>query len=244
MGCSVKIEFCEMKIVKRSKIIIKGSRENGVFILDGEDVTGEDGVTLKTITDETKLWHLRLWHIGEKGLKELERQGLLGKDRKSNLEFYEEIVLGKATRASFKKSVHKSKDKLEYIHSCLWGPTQHVSLDGNSYFLSLINDYSRRVCVYVLKSKDQVFKKFKEWKNLIENQCGKKVKKLRTYNGLEFCNQKFDSFYTNNEIVRHRIVRLTPQQNGLAERMNRTLTDKVRSMLVQSKLKVCGHKLS
>lgn len=119
-----------------------------------------------------------------------------------------------------------------------------MSLDGNSYFLSLINDYSRRVCVYVLKSKDQVFKKFKEWKNLIENQCGKKVKKLRTYNGLEFCNQKFDSFYTNNEIVRHRIVRLTPQQNGLAERMNRTLTDKVRSMLVQSKLKVCGHKLS
>lgn len=49
-----------MKIVKRSKIIIKGSRENGVFILDGEVVTGEDGVTLKTITDEAKLWHLRL----------------------------------------------------------------------------------------------------------------------------------------------------------------------------------------
>lgn len=90
--------------------------------------------------------------------------------------------------------------------------------------------------MYILKSKDKVFKKFIDWMNLVENPYGKKVKKLRTYNGLKFCNQRFDSFCANEGIARHRTVRLTPQHNGLAERMNRTLIDRVKSMLVQSKL--------
>lgn len=55
------------------------------------------------------------------------------------------FVRGKATIASFNRSTHKSKDKLEYIYSDLWGPAQHVSLGGSSYFLSIIDDYSRRV---------------------------------------------------------------------------------------------------
>ena len=102
--------------------------------------------------------------------------------------------------------------------------------------MSLIDDYSRRVWVYVLKHKDQVFGKFREWKSLVENQTGLKVKKLRTDNGLEFCNQEFDSYCADHGIARHRTVRLTPQQNGLAERMNRTLMDRVRSMMIQSQL--------
>ena len=60
----------------------------------------------------------------------------------------------------------------------------------------------------MLKHKDQVFEKFKEWKSLVENQTGRKVKKLRTDNGLEFCNQQFDSYYANEGIARHKIVRL------------------------------------
>ncbi|KAH9800560.1 hypothetical protein KPL71_000707 [Citrus sinensis] len=102
--------------------------------------------------------------------------------------------------------------------------------------MSLRDDYSRRVWVYVLKHKDQVFGKFIEWKSLVENQTGLKVKKLRTDNGLEFCNQEFDSYCADHGIARHRTVRLTPQQNGLAERMNRTLMDRVRSMMIQSQL--------
>ncbi|KAH9649101.1 hypothetical protein KPL70_025857 [Citrus sinensis] len=207
MGYSVKIESGEMVIIKGTEIIMKGLRKNGVFVLDGEVVTGEVGVSVDANTDKTKLWHLRLGRIGVRGLKELDKQGLLEGDKIDDLEFCESCVLGKATRASFNRSVYKSKDKLEYIHSDLWGPAQQVSLGGNSYFLSIIDDYSRRVWVYTLKSKDQVFEKFLEWKNLVENQC-----------------------------ARHKTVRLTPQQNGLAERMNRTLMERVRSMLVQSKL--------
>ncbi|KAH9655442.1 hypothetical protein KPL70_022326 [Citrus sinensis] len=236
IGYSVKIESGEMMIIKGTETIMKGLRKNEVFVLDGEVVTGEVGLSVNANTDKTRLWHLRLGHIGVRGLKELDKQGLLEGDKIGDLEFCESCVLGNATRASFNRSIHNSNNKLEYVHSNLRGPAQQVSLGGNSYFLSIIDDYSRMVWVYTLKSKDQVFEKFFEWKNLVENQCDKKVKKLKIDNGLEFCKQRFDSFCAKEGIARHKIVRLTPQQNGLAERMNMTLMERVRSMLVQSKL--------
>ena len=102
--------------------------------------------------------------------------------------------------------------------------------------MSIINDFSRKVWVYVLRTKDQVFGRFKEWKALVENQTEKKLKVLRTDNGLEYYNKMFDEFCSREGIVRHITVRLTPQQNGLAERMNRTLMEKVRCMMIQSEL--------
>ena len=236
MRCSVRIESRELMIVKDSQVVMKGSRINRVFILDGDVVNGETGMSVADTIDKIKIWHLRLGHISERGFKELEKQGVLGNEKLGNLDFCEDCVLGKATRSSFKRSVHKSKDKLEYVHSNLWGLAQQISLGGNSYFLSFIDDYSRKVWVYTLKSKDQVFDKFKEWKMLVENQTGKKLKKLRTDNGLEFCNQRFEKYCAEEGVMRHRTVRLTPQQNGLAERMNRTLMERVRCMLVQTNL--------
>ena len=88
----------------------------------------------------------------------------------------------------------------------------------------------------MLKSKEHVFEKFKNWKVFVEKQIGKTVKKLRTDNGLEFYNQVFDEFCANEGITRHKTVRMTPQQNGLAERMNRTLMDKVRCIMIQAKI--------
>ena len=67
---------------------------------------------------------------------------------------------------------------------------------------------------------------------MVEKRSGKKVKTLRTDNGLEFCNAPFDNFCKAEGIVRHRTVRYTPQQNGVAERMNQTLLQRVRCMRV------------
>ena len=87
-----------------------------------------------------------------------------------------------------------------------------------------------------MKTKDQAFEKFKEWKTLVENQSGFKVKKLRTDNGLEFCNKAFDEFCSDQGIARHKTIPYTPQQNGVVERMNRTILERVRSMLNESGL--------
>ena len=77
----------------------------------------------------------------------------------------------------------------------------------------------------MLKTKDHVFDTFKQWKVLIENQAGKKIKRLRTDNGLEFCSEEFGEFCKKHGIARHKTTTETPQQNGLAERYNRTILE-------------------
>ena len=77
---------------------------------------------------------------------------------------------------------------------------------------------------------------FKEWKTLVENQTNKKMKVLRIDNGLECCNKLFSDFCKKARLFRHKTFTETPQQNGLAERMNKTIMDKVRCIMVDSGL--------
>ncbi|KAL0310870.1 UNVERIFIED_CONTAM: Retrovirus-related Pol polyprotein from transposon TNT 1-94 [Sesamum angustifolium] len=87
-----------------------------------------------------------------------------------------------------------------------------------------------------MKQKSEVFEKFRNWKIFVENQTGRTLKTLRTDNGLEFCNQQFTSLCDEFGIKRHKTTPYTPQQNGVAERMNRTLLNKVRCLLISSGL--------
>nr|GFC22476.1 retrovirus-related Pol polyprotein from transposon TNT 1-94 [Tanacetum cinerariifolium] len=90
-----------------------------------------------------------------------------------------------------------------------------------------------RVRVYILRFKYEAFRKLKEWKQLVENQTRRTVKKLRRNNGLELCNREFEQLCIESGITRHLTVAETPQQNGITERMNRTLMDKVHYLLIQ-----------
>nr|GEW86692.1 retrotransposon protein, putative, Ty1-copia subclass [Tanacetum cinerariifolium] len=129
--------------------------------------------------------------------------GLLGGDVTGKIQFCEACVKGKQYRVTFSTGQHTSKEILEYVHSDLWGPSLVKSQGGCVYFVTFINDYSRKVWVYFLKTKDEVFGKFKEWKTMVEKRIGKQVKTLRTDNGLEFCNTPFDNFCKKEGIVRH-----------------------------------------
>ena len=82
-----------------------------------------------------------------------------------------------------------------------------------------------------MKNKDEVLGIFLKWKTMVENQTGRRIKCIRTDNGGEYKNDHFNKVCENDGIVRHFTVRHTPQQNGVAERMNRTLLEKVRCML-------------
>ena len=120
------------------------------------------------------------------------------------------------------------------------------SLSGAEYFLTFIDDKTRYVWVYVLKRKDQVFERFLEWKALVEKSTGRKLKALHTDNGGEYTSAELEA-YLRKEGVRHELTApKTPEQNGVAERMNRTLVETTRSMLGYSKLppKCSGQKLS
>ncbi|KAH9669014.1 hypothetical protein KPL70_021617 [Citrus sinensis] len=236
LGYFFKSRIGGLEIRKGTEIVMKGVKENGLYVLQGSSVPVQEGVSAVSEEDRTKLWHLRLGHMSIKGLQELSKQGLLGGDRIQQLEFCENCIFGKSHRSKFNKGEHMSKQVLDYAHIDLWGPAQVPSLSGGRYFMSLIDDYSRKVWIYILKIKDQALEKFKVWKSLVENQSDFKLKCLRTDNGLEFCSKVFEEYCQKHGIKRHKTVRFTPQQNGLAERMNRTLVDKTRCMLINSKL--------
>jgi hypothetical protein len=142
----------------------------------------------------------------------------------------------KHKRVKFNTATHSSKGILDYVHSELWGPSRMPSLGGARYMLTIIDDYSRKVWPYFLKDKSEAFSAFKEWKTMVENQTEKKVKKLRTDNGMEFYSHEFKSYCKSEGIVRHYTVPYTPQQNGVAERMNWTIISKARCMLSNSGL--------
>ena len=122
------------------------------------------------------------------------------------------------------------------MHSDVWGPTQNASLGGKHWFVTFVDDYSRRVWVYTMKNKDEVLKIFLDWKKMVETQTDRKIKRLRSDNGGEYTSDPFMEVCRREEIVRHFTVRGTPQQNGVAERMNRTLLEKVRCMLLNAGL--------
>nr|GEW86559.1 retrotransposon protein, putative, Ty1-copia subclass [Tanacetum cinerariifolium] len=150
--------------------------------------------------------------MGEKGMKNLAKKGLIKVS--CNLEFCEHCVFGKQKK----------------------GPSHVTSRGDKRYMLTIIDDFSRKVWVFFLKHKDEVFPTFKEWKVLTENQTGKKIKKLRTDNGLGFCGESFNALCRKYSIARHHTLVRTPHQNGVAERMNRTIMDKVRCMLSHANL--------
>ena len=95
--------------------------------------------------------------------------------------------------------------------------------------LSLI-DHSRKILVYPLKSKDQVLDVFKQFQALSERQTGKQLKCIRTDNGGEYI-VLFDNYCKSQGILHQKTPPKTPQLNGLVERMNKTLVERVKCVL-------------
>lgn len=118
------------------------------------------------------------------------------------------------------------------------------SVRGSLYFVTFIDDYTRKVKVYFIKSKDEVINCFREFKAEVENQKGMSIKILRTDNGKEYLNKQMAAELKKSGIIHQTTVPYTPEQNGLAERMNRNLMEKARAMMCDAAcLSFSGRKL-
>ena len=102
--------------------------------------------------------------------------------------------------------------------------------------MTFTDDYSRFGHVYLMRHKSETFDKFKEYRALVEKQLGKVIKTLRSDRGGEYLSGEFEDFLREEGIVSQLTAPGTPQQNGVAERRNRTLLDMVRSMMSYASL--------
>ncbi|KAI3805330.1 hypothetical protein L1987_27609 [Smallanthus sonchifolius] len=118
----------------------------------------------------------------------------------------------------------------------LFGPTNVMSMGKKSYCLVITDDYTRFSWVYFLRTKDETAEILKSYILRVENQSNQKMKIIRCDQGTEFKNHTLSCFCESKGIERQYSAPRTPQQNGVAERRNRTLIESARSMLTDSKL--------
>ncbi|GJR34737.1 putative ribonuclease H-like domain-containing protein [Tanacetum coccineum] len=216
-------------------------RKNHCF--DMKNIVPKDGLTClvaKATTEESMLWHRRLGHVNFKNINKLVKENLvrdLPLKRFENDQTCVACLKGKQHRASCKtKAFSPSTKPLFMLHMDLFGPTFVSSLLHKKYCLVVTDDYSRFSWVFFLRTKDETSEILKNFIKEIENLVDKKVKIIRSDNGTEFKNHVMDEFCREKGIKREYSVARTPQQNGVAERKNRTLIEAARTMLADSKL--------
>nr|KYP51415.1 Retrovirus-related Pol polyprotein from transposon TNT 1-94 [Cajanus cajan] len=134
----------------RKNLISIGTLDKQGYSFSGNDrhITVSKGalvVMKEQHVDNTKLWHCRLGHMSERGLVVLSKQGLLGEAVTRKLKFCESCVMGKQRRLKFSHGKHTSIEILQYVHSDLWGPSPVQSHGRSKYFVTFIDDYSRKV---------------------------------------------------------------------------------------------------
>jgi ribonuclease HI len=211
--------------------------QNGIYMLKAEE---KKCLLMQSVEDDIYMWHRKLGHTNIAYIRNMLKVNNI--NAKDNVELdmkiknCETCSRGKLCRKPFNISESKSKGILELVHSDLAGPMEETSLGGARYFLTFIDDYSKKVFVYFIKSKSEVFGKFMDFKNLTENQMNKKIKKLRTDNGTEYGSKDFEKELRQGGIIHELSCPYTPQQNGVAERINRTLVEKARCMMIDAGL--------
>ncbi|CAK9821285.1 Retrovirus-related Pol polyprotein from transposon TNT 1-94 [Anthophora retusa] len=243
----------------KKEILGIGKEQNGIYTLEtciknrnksylaSQESTNENEGTSGSLDTRniggTKvnvmLWHRRLGHICEEYLTKMRRKEMVrGLDYPvQSLGTCEVCIMGKGSQLPHQRLNAKlTKGPLDLIHIDLCGPMPIRSLSGSRYMFVLIDDYSRYICVYFLRTKDETFNRFKEFMNRYENKFDRRILAVRSDNGREFVNSDFQTLFREKGIRHERTVPYNPESNGIAERANRTLLDKARTMLIDSSL--------
>nr|GEY26162.1 hypothetical protein [Tanacetum cinerariifolium] len=228
-----------------NQVLLMVARENNMYNVNLKNIVPSGDLTClfaKATINESNLWHRRLGHINFKTINKLVKGNLV---RGLPTKVFENdntcfaCKKGKQHKASCKtKPVSTVDQPLFRLHMDLFGPTFVKSLNKKTYCLVITNDYSRFTWVFFLATKDETSPILKTFITGLENQLSLRVKVIRSDNGTEFKNYDLNQFYGLKGIKREFSVPRTPQQNGIAERKNRTLIEAARTMLVDSLLPI------
>lgn len=179
-------------------------------------------------------WHRRLAHRNLRDVKHLKDFGLnikkcLCQDQ------CDACMKGKSTELSFSPAV-KPENPLDIIVSDICGPLRTQSLGGAKYFLTITDVSSDYTEVRFLSHKNEASKHIMNFVEFTKTQMSSKMKIFRSDGGGEFVSNELRQYLTKEGIQIQTTTPYTPQQNGIAERKNRTLNDAVRTVLIAANL--------
>lgn len=241
LGFKVSFDKDKAEVSRNGVIWAEGWLKDKLFELDVYCKETEMGCALVSgrVSRNVLQWHQRYGHVGNDNLKQIVRHKMV--DGLNFTEFDDDTVVcepcltGKIVRLPFQSSrERRSMRPLELVHSDVCGPIVPHTWDGKKFFISFIDDYSHFTIIYLMASKDQVLHIFREYEALVTAHFGSRISRLRTDNGGEFVNDEMQRFCRNKGIAMETTIPYSPQQNGVSERMNRTLMERARAILAES----------
>lgn len=238
-GFKIGFDGGKVNISDGNNIVAQGSRVSNLYELIF-DVCINATANVCTQNNELDLWHRRLGHLNISDTIKLGNSnvvtGMPNLDRKGS-SLCEPCLRGKQTRLPFHEfEGARSSRPLELIHTDVVGPITPAAHDGKRFMVTFIDDRTHFSVVYIIERKSEVFGLFKEYMAMATTHFERKMARIRFDNGGEYISNEFKAFCRDNGIRMEYTVPETPEQNGVAERFNRTLLDKARSMVEESNL--------
>lgn len=222
------------------KVIFKAKLDRALYYVFPLDNYVSNVEHSNYTNDKLTLWHSKFGHANlDYIVRTSQLNAVKGMPALKKLSDFtcEPCRLNKHRKVSFHSIEDiRSKQPLELLYLDVWGPVNIEGRKGERYYLSIVDDYSRRIALYPMTEKSDVFDIFEGHVKRAERSLNLRVKAIRTDNGSEFVNRNFYLFCSEMGIKHEKTNPYTPQQNGVAERLNRTVVDGARTMLYESNL--------
>ncbi|SCZ95557.1 BZ3500_MvSof-1268-A1-R1_C051g00203 [Microbotryum saponariae] len=242
----VRVAFTKhgIHIDKNGNAIAEGARlEEGLYLLDADHSKCQHLALLSRSQSSVPLLtlHRCLGHLAPSSIQKMVAAGLLeGLGAGYSDEEVEKFVCNaclsaKGHRLPFPDSDSHSSERLGLVHSDVLSFPES-SLTGKRYLVTFLDDFSRKLWAYAIGHKSEVFGVFKTWLAEVELETDAKLKVLRTDNGGEYCSRAFTEFCKARGTRRQYSIPRTPQQNGRAERVNRSIVEGVLALLADAHL--------
>nr|KAJ0215676.1 hypothetical protein LSAT_V11C300142910 [Lactuca sativa] len=221
-------DFCVMQDLCTRTLIGASECKRGLYRIR----LSEKGRKVMSVT--IGRWHKRLGHTSQEKLAKVDF--LKGVSFNIRDTFCDSCSKAKHTRSPFLLSDIKTKGCFELLHCDVWGKYRFPSFSGANYFLTVVDDFSRTVWVFLIKHKSDASTCLVNFCKMIENQFSKTVKRIRCDNGGEFTSNLMIDFYAKQGILLETTCPHTPQQNGVIERKHRHLLDTARALRFEANL--------
>ncbi|KAD6454947.1 hypothetical protein E3N88_09653 [Mikania micrantha] len=223
-------EFFVMQGLRSRRLIGAGKCKNGLYQM------GMIGKRRKAMMVTKDIWHKRLGHAGDEKLSKI--NDLSSFSFKNNEDICDSCIKSKLIRKPFPISTSKTNACFELLHCDIWGKYRTPTFSKANYFLTIVDDYSRAVWVFLLKHKYEASTCLINFHKLIKTQFERNIKRIRCDNGGEFVSNQMLNFYVEQGIILETSCPHTPQQNGVVERKHRHLLETARALKIEANLPI------